>query len=89
MKWEPIETAPQHKQVLAYIENAGVLLAQQTHLADVFADEFELETLAAEGMTEDEMWRVCWWSYTAQGVTRMEDDCGNPTHWMPLPEPPK
>lgn len=86
--WRGIESAPQHKEVLVYIENAGVLLAQQTHLADVFASDAEIEALADEGMSEEEMFRICWWAYLPHGVMRMEDDCGNPTHWRPLPEPP-
>lgn len=90
-EWQPIETAPLHTEVLVYREDAGVLLAKKTCLADWLITENDTD----HGMTEDELWENQWFSYDDRGASRLSDDhvrgkCdGNPTHWMPLPEAPK
>lgn len=90
--WLPINTAPRHKDVLVWADGCGApLMAQLTHAADFLFTVGEIEGMSEEEQelwTEEELWRECWWYYWADGARRMEDDCGNPTLWMPLPESP-
>jgi len=88
MEWQDdMSKAPKHTDVLVYRDDAGVMLAQLTHMADWLIDENDdWEKL---GISEEDAWEEVWWSYFERGVSRMSDDGGDPTHWMPLPTPPE
>lgn len=84
MEWQPIETAPRHTDILLYREDAGVFFGQYTYCAE-WVSEDEIER---EGLTEDMLFAESFWAFDYDGTSRLENDL-TPTHWMPLPEPPK
>lgn len=73
MKWRPIETAPR--------DGTAILIAGGTYSYDIYADEtFNSVTIAY------------WYGNHWRGEDRQAHDewyTHDPTHWMPLPEPPK
>jgi hypothetical protein len=82
--WQPIETAPKHKEVLLYREDAGVMFGIFTSI-DQFTSEQDWDRVAAE--VGDAFEEDVWWLWCFDGAERVE---GNeiPTHWQPLPAPP-
>lgn len=76
MNWQPIETAPKDgTDVLVMYMHIDT---QVVHNA-FFASE-------ADGWDSGD---VGWWSYEHSEVSRIKlDDWMEPTHWMPLPDPP-
>ena len=78
MNWQPIETAPKRHELLVFRKDAGVFIAKFVSPDDVMSDE---EIDKSEFPEDFE----AWWSdaYGWQEGTEL------PTHWMPLPEPPK
>lgn len=84
-QWQPIETAPWHKEVLVYSEEGGtgVLLAQFTSLRGLISDS-EIDELVDQGMTEDEIDANAWFYCDFGGGARLEADCA-PSKWMHLP----
>jgi hypothetical protein len=83
-EWQPIETAPTHKEVLVYRSDAGVMLGILTCLADWLIHEDDL----SHDLTEDELWENRWFAMGKSGAMPLKDDGGDPTHWMLLPEEP-
>lgn len=85
MEWQPIETAPKdervvrlkqvgkHGEVEGWGYRAGDWIGGET--LEVYEDIMEY----AGGWV--------WHIFYPDGTTR--DTCRKPTHWMPLPEPPK
>ena len=73
MNWQPIETAPTNKRVLIFIPKAEIL-GSAVYRAIKVVDL---------GATESR-WHV---SALYGGIDI--DPFYAPTHWMPLPEPPK
>jgi hypothetical protein len=85
--WQPIETAPQWKNVLLFREDAGVMFGRYTNLAEDLMSEADCE---ASDLSEDELFEMDWWTFSEIGLCRLSDDLepSQPTHWMPLPAPP-
>lgn len=84
-EWQPIETAPKYKEVLVYREDAGVMLAIYTSV-DLYTSEYEWDETAEE--LGDSFEKADWFLFCWRGVERVEGN-EKPTHWMPLPSPPK
>ncbi len=83
MEWQPIETAPTDgTEVLVWRQDCGILLARFMCAAEFLTDD-ELEK-----MDEDDAWQDDWFCADFVSGSRLEGD-EVPTHWMPLPEPPK
>jgi hypothetical protein len=76
--WQPIETAPKDGTdiIVMYVH----IRTQIVHAAFWINYEEGLDSPDDEG----------WWTYvwTEVGRSKMDGIC-SPTHWMPLPEPPK
>ena len=85
--WQPIETAPRDgTEILVWYELATVPIV---HIA-WFNSEHEWHRTGQYfgGWESLDDW-LGWWSYTRSSITqeRLDED-REPTHWMPLPEPP-
>lgn len=78
--WQPIETCPQHTDVLFYREDAGVFFGQKTN-CDGWVTEAEQEEHQYD---EGTLWQVDCWYFGPYGAERLEGGMA-PTHWMPLP----
>lgn len=65
MKWQPIETAPKDKLIIAVVEGRTRLVkyGKTSHLP--------------------------WLGFCLADQGPEDSDLCKPTHWMPLPEPPK
>lgn len=74
MEWQPIETAPK--------DGTKVLLAYASGNYRVIVSEWmTLETLKnGKTQSRSEYWVTPW--------VRMDSD-PQPTHWMPIPDPPR
>lgn len=75
-EWQPIETAPKDGTdiIVMYMH----IDTQIVHNA--FWNDYE----------DAEEHEIGWWSYDHSEVSRIKlDDWMTPTHWMPLPTPPK
>jgi hypothetical protein len=100
--WQPIETAPKDKPILAWCDHEsdpyysdggaginGKLTIYAAHAKELsYADtgfhiiEWGGET---EGGTEEDYYCIPdWWFVVGSDFEKV----ANPTHWMPLPEPP-
>lgn len=82
MNWQPIETAPK--------DGTWVLLCGgETTEDDYLGDGVLIKRPVVAfwdnegGLLDDGAWYFCYWD----GDWR--DGYDNPTHWMPLPEPPQ
>lgn len=73
--WQPIETAPKDTPVLAFIPFAWAS-GEMAALQDVVSFD---PKLGSNGR---------WFSVTAPNYYQQCDERCQPTHWMPLPEPP-
>jgi hypothetical protein len=84
-EWQPIETAPKDgTEILGYREDCGVILVRYTS-CDAFMTDSEIERLE---MSEEDIFQQDWfYADFLQGGRLVDDEA--PTHWMPLPEPPK
>lgn len=80
-EWRPIETAPEHKEVLLYREDAGVFTGIFTA-----AEEFLSDSDAAK-LSIDDLESQDWFGGDYTGSWRLDGD-EKPTHWQPLPAPP-
>ena len=88
MKWRPIETAPKSGRFLVY---GGVLVGEVPGMDQppkeqaIFLVDGETSLLPeySDGASDDDI--VFWVPYTDFYSVQVV----NPTHWMPLPEPPK
>ncbi len=82
-EWQPIETAPEHAEVLIYRHDCGVLIGQKTYLAEILTEGEAEES----DFSEEELWDLDWFGGDSLMNARMEGSEA-PTHWMPLPESP-
>lgn len=73
MNWQPIETAPK--------DDTRILLADHEYVA---IGRWRLAIQADEGWQEREAW-MTWDCEDALFSGRFD----NPTHWAPLPSPPR
>lgn len=83
MTWQPIETAPRDgTDILVYYEFATVPIA---HIARW--DDGEMWDSTGFSSQEE---AAGWWSNIESFVSQHKlSGYNTPTHWMPLPEPPK
>jgi len=83
-QWQPIETAPKDgTEILGFNEdNGGIFLARYTCLADFLSDT-ELERYDEEKQFRDDWFHA---DFVCGGLLEGDEI---PTHWQPLPEPPK
>ncbi len=89
-EWQPIETAPKDgTEILAYREDAGVFLVRWTCCAELFSEQ-EIDAMCREYPRRDDEWLFdkAWMFADFVRGDRLDGDLV-PTHWMPLPEPPK
>lgn len=75
--WQPIETAPINESVLVYIPNAE-------HYGEGIYRAIWIESSWLMNGKKPRHWQTTGWHHG-------RDVCGDtqPTHWMPLPEPPE
>ena len=78
MKWEPICTAPKNTPVLVFASCQQFVAWFQDDETDPWHDEEDGES-DFDGM----------WCVTDNKLGPYALRGGSPTHWMPLPEPPK
>ncbi|GEK49188.1 hypothetical protein HPA02_34710 [Bisbaumannia pacifica] len=82
-EWQPIETAPKDGTgVLGWREDCGIILMRYAAPMDFLTDE------EAEGLDEYSAEAEDWFAADLIAGCRMDGN-DEPTHWMPLPEPPK
>jgi hypothetical protein len=95
MEWQPIETAPKGQTVLVYGIVPGF---GRKHPRTVRAAYYERHTLEVAEEYEGEDWAEigndgCWYMpagwYEESHAEQPEAVTIQPTHWMPLPPPPK
>lgn len=84
-EWQPIETAPKDgTEILAYRSDCGVFMIRWTS-PDAFLSEKEI---AASRLSDDDLFTEGWYfADWLHGDLLMDREI--PTHWMPLPPPPK
>lgn len=79
--WQPIDTAPMHREVLVWRGDTGAMLAMYTSL-----DQFVPEYKHGEYSDKD-LYSMDWFCAGFDDGWRLEGD-DVPTHWMPLPDGP-
>ena len=77
MEWRPIETAPKDKRIL-------IANTTRIELASWKDESYSSEELVKEGPKQ----RVYEIVHHKSGYWDHHGDWFEPTHWMPLPEPP-
>lgn len=78
--WQPIETAPKDgTEIILGWDIASVWIVR----SGWWEDGFDM----IEGGYDEEC--EGWWSYRHSVTQEKLDGYDNPTHWMPLPKPPK
>lgn len=90
MNWQPIETAPKDgTEILAYSEHGctGTMLVRWTSIINFLTDS-EIEKMHADGLNPEDLEESDWFFADFVHGDRLSSDC-YPTHWQPLPEPPK
>lgn len=85
--WRNIASAPDHKEILLYREDAGVLLGIFTCLDNLLYDREKDDFL--ENSSEDELFELAYFAFLPNGGIERLEGAELPTHWMPLPEAPE
>jgi hypothetical protein len=81
MNWQPIATAPKDGTVVL----VGVDIATQWIVRNAFWREVDVN-LKDMGWEEDD---TGWWAYRTSMTQERLDGIYEPTHWLPMPEPPE
>ena len=81
-EWMPIESAPYATRVLAWL----YLPKNPVASGPVVAEKPYCTQDEPEALGEHQVTVGCWW---ANGRYYRQDDTGQITHWMPLPNPPQ
>lgn len=77
-EWQPIETAPKDgTEVLVGVDIATVWIVRNASF--VREDDWVPRGGCGDG----------WWAYNNSVTQEMLEGIYEPTHWMPLPEPPE
>lgn len=77
MEWQPIETAPRDGRDIIVVT---VYAEIPTPFVACWSDTFCEWIIGGD----------CVFGLVVNGAVNIDDTCSiNPTHWMPLPEPPK
>ena len=86
--WIPVNEKPKtFQEVILYREDAGVFVGYYGNLAESLS-EMALENHYNNEVSEETMWKEQFFYFKIEGNGILELDT-EPTHWMPLPEPPK
>ena len=81
--WQDISTAPRDgSEVLGWREDCGIMLIRYMAMYD-FMTETEIGDCEDESASQND-----WWAADFVTGCRLEGT-EVPTHWQPLPEPPK
>ena len=78
-KWQPIKTAPKDRPILVYGDKERGNLAEFSQRICVAKFDHDMDLLSGV---------VPLFVY-AEGYDNQSNRCITPSHWMPLPEPPK
>ena len=86
--WISVNEKPKtFQEVILYREDAGVFVGYYGNLAESLS-EMALENHYNNEVSEDTMWKEQFFYFGLEGNGILEGS-EEPTHWMPLPEPPK
>lgn len=75
------------QELILYREDAGVFVGYYGNLAESLS-EMAVEHQYNNGVSEETMWEEQFFYFSLEGNGILEGS-EKPTHWMPLPEPPK
>jgi hypothetical protein len=86
--WISVNEKPKtFQEVILYREDAGVFVGYYGNLAESLS-EMALENHYNNEVSEETMWKEQFFYFGLEGNGILEGS-EEPTHWMPLPEPPK
>ena len=88
-RWRPIDDeAKRLDEALAYSEHGstGTMLVRWTALSEFLSDS-EIEEYSREGMDDEALDEPDWFFSDLCYGGRLSPDC-DPTHYMPVPQPP-
>ena len=87
-EWQPIEKAPKHKAVLVYSDGYCHAIAVFSSMEFFAMPDKDIEQ-CIEDCGEEAFFHIAWYDalLSVHGYPVALDF--EPTHWMPLPEPPK
>lgn len=80
MEWQPIETAPRDREILAFCNRANGEISGVIERPEGFIAIISGGPTRADHDSGDGWWHDAGGDYYSTWVW--------PTHWMPLPEPP-
>jgi hypothetical protein len=84
--WKPIKTAPRDRFVLLYVPD-GQLESGPVTMGIYFPDEDEARDEKGRFAKRKAWWPADWNGWMGTDGDNSASWC-EPTHWMPMPEPP-